>query len=107
LPTPNFKRGDLVVAISPLDSNRMICKRVIGLPGDVICADPSGDFVPSSKHVYIPKGHLWLQGDNFAQSRDSRTYGPVPIGLVKGKIIARIWPSPRLFRSPMNNLEAS
>jgi mitochondrial inner membrane protease subunit 1 len=25
-------------------------------------------------------------------SRDSRIYGPVPLALIKGKVVARVWP---------------
>jgi len=38
--------------------------------------------------VQVPEGHVWLAGDNLPYTRDSRTYGPLPIGLIKGKIIA-------------------
>jgi Signal peptidase, peptidase S26 len=34
----------------------------------------------------VPKGHLWIEGDNAAHSIDSRTFGPLPIGLVQGRI---------------------
>ncbi len=26
------------------------------------------------------------------ESRDSREYGPVPLALVKGKVLAKVWP---------------
>lgn len=42
--------------------------------------------------LQIPEGHCWLAGDNAPESRDSRDYGPLPLALVKGKVIARIWP---------------
>lgn len=89
--TPSkLKRGDLVTFISPLDPTRMVCKRLIGLPGDIVCVDPTGTVAPSTEHVVIPKGHLWLTGDNADMSRDSREYGPVSMSLVKGKLIARV-----------------
>ena len=25
-------------------------------------------------------------------SRDSRVYGPIPLALIRGKVVARIWP---------------
>lgn len=37
----------------------------------------------------VPEGHVWVAGDNLPWSRDSRMYGPVPLGLVKGKLIAK------------------
>lgn len=33
-----------------------------------------------------------MLGDNLPESRDSRTYGPVPLALIKGKVIAKVWP---------------
>ncbi|KLO06776.1 LexA/Signal peptidase [Schizopora paradoxa] len=87
-----LKRGDIVVATSPFNPRAHICKRVLGLPGDIICVDPTGEYAPSTEHVLIPKGHLWLVGDNASMSRDSRTYGPVPMALVRGRVIARYWP---------------
>ena len=42
--------------------------------------------------LQVPQGHMWVEGDNAPWSRDSREYGPVPLGLVRGKVVARIWP---------------
>ena len=38
----------------------------------------------------IPKGHVWLQGDNLANSIDSRDYGAVPEATLKGRVLARV-----------------
>lgn len=90
----DITRGDLVTYISPLDPTRVVCKRVIGLPGDVVCVDPTGRMAPSTEHVVIPRGHVWLSGDNAEMSRDSRLYGPVSMALVRGKLVARVsWQS--------------
>jgi signal peptidase I len=35
-------------------------------------------------------------GDNRLQSSDSRTFGPVPVGNIIGKVIVRFWPPDRL-----------
>ncbi|OAV93406.1 signal peptidase I, variant 2 [Puccinia triticina 1-1 BBBD Race 1] len=102
----NLNRGDLVNFTSPLNPSVLACKRILGLPGDKILVDdhphsfnptpdllntPGYDYQYSRKSLLtIPEGHLWLQGDNYAVSIDSRTYGPVPIGLVSGKIVARV-----------------
>ncbi|GJE85778.1 signal peptidase I family protein [Phanerochaete sordida] len=88
----SLKRGDLVTYISPLDPTRVVCKRLIGLPGDIICVDPTGRLAPSTEHVVIPKGHVWFIGDNAEMSRDSRQYGPVSMGLIRGKLMAKVWP---------------
>ena len=85
-----LRRGDLATYISPLDPSRTVCKRVLGLPGDVVCVDPTGQKAPSTEHVVVPKGHLWMSGDNAELSRDSRDYGPVSMALVKGRQVARV-----------------
>jgi len=87
-----LQRGELVVLNSPLEPQRSICKRILGLAGDTVCVDPTGRLAPSTEHVLVPKGHIWIVGDNAAESRDSRWYGPVPIALVHGRLYARIWP---------------
>lgn len=85
-------RGELITLTSPVDPSRIICKRVIGLPGDVVCVDPTGLKAHSTEHVLVPKGHIWVAGDNAAWSKDSRDYGPVSMALVRGRIAARIYP---------------
>ncbi|MCJ1446272.1 MAG: hypothetical protein MMC23_006777 [Stictis urceolatum] len=44
------------------------------------------------KWVQVPEGHCWLEGDDPPWSKDSRDYGPVPLGLIKGKVVARARP---------------
>ena len=87
---PNLQRGDLIILKSPLQPSRIICKRILGLPGDVVCVDPTGVYAPSTEHVIVPKGHIWIVGDNAAHSRDSRQYGPVSMSLIRGKLFARV-----------------
>ncbi|KAG8798447.1 hypothetical protein FRC18_008657 [Serendipita sp. 400] len=104
-----LKRGQLVTYRSPLDPNALVCKRIIGLPGDTILVDPMTVPAPSAdnqqakvavSHVVVPRGHIWVEGDNAAVSRDSRTYGPIPMALVCGRLHAGVWsiPGPRQFR---------
>lgn len=40
----------------------------------------------------MPKGHCWVVGDNMPYSRDSRHFGPLPMALIKGKVIAKVFP---------------
>ncbi|KAH9982504.1 LexA/Signal peptidase [Lactifluus volemus] len=102
-----LKRGDLVTFESPLTPGRLVCKRLLGLPGDIVCVDPTGLKVPSSEHVVVPKGHVWLMGDNADLSRDSRDYGPVPLSLIRGTIWARVYPFDRMtiFQNPTSFLD--
>ena len=85
-----LSRGDIVTFVSPLDPQRVVCKRILGLPGDTICVDPTGEKAPSAEHVIVPAGHFWVGGDNAAWSRDSRDYGPVPMALMKGRLVAKV-----------------
>ncbi|KAJ7357079.1 LexA/Signal peptidase [Mycena albidolilacea] len=103
----SLRRGDLVILRSPLDRTRIICKRIIGFPGDVVCVDPTGEKAPSTEHVEVPKGHIWVMGDNAAYSRDSRDYGPVSMGLIQGRLYARVWPPNKftIFRNPITYLD--
>jgi len=102
---PYLKRGDLVTALSPENRNKCICKRVIGLEGDTVCTDPSGTVRSKDEHIVIPKGHVWLAGDNMRHSNDSRYFGPVPLALIQGRLVARIWPNPHIFRNPMTAID--
>jgi inner membrane protease subunit 1 len=100
------QRGDLITLTSPIDPTRVICKRVLGLEGDVVCVDPTGLKAPSDQHVIVPRGHLWIIGDNAAVSRDSRDYGPVSASLIRGTIWARIYPwgKFKVFRNNATNI---
>ncbi|XP_033007175.1 mitochondrial inner membrane protease subunit 1 [Lacerta agilis] len=86
----NIQKGDIIIAKNPSDPKSNICKRVIGLEGDKVCTSSPSDFLKT--HSYVPKGHVWLEGDNLRNSTDSRCYGPVPYGLIKGRICLKLWP---------------
>ncbi len=45
-----------------------------------------------SSDLQVPKGHCWIVGDNLVASRDSRYFGPVPLALIRGKVIATMRP---------------
>lgn len=102
----NVKVGDIVLAYSPYFLHEMVAKRVIGMPGDYVVRDPplsptvGGAPVPGKPGqdtrttckepmmIQVPEGHVWLAGDNLPYSRDSREYGPFPMALIRGKVIA-------------------
>lgn len=110
-----MKVGDLVDFEHPLVPGTGAIKRVVGMPGDFVVWDPpagggevimgegglverlgGGDFYGGKGKqrmmLQIPEGHCWVLGDNMPESRDSRTYGPLPLGLIKGKVLAKVWP---------------
>ncbi|CAD2104136.1 microsomal signal peptidase, putative [Plasmodium vinckei lentum] len=84
-----YKRGDVVLLISPVNSNKRVCKRIIGIENDKLYVNDFNSFVE------IPKNHIWIEGDNKLDSFDSRNYGCVNINLVIGKIFFLLDP----FRS--------
>ncbi|KAM3258928.1 hypothetical protein ACQJBY_050599 [Aegilops geniculata] len=88
----DISRGDVVTFVTPVDHQRKAIKRVIGLPGDWIS-------VPETKEIRkIPEGHCWLEWDNGSVSQDSRAYGPVPLGLVQGRVTHVVWPPRKIGR---------
>ncbi|PGH05157.1 hypothetical protein AJ80_08393 [Polytolypa hystricis UAMH7299] len=87
--------GDMVVIRHPFFLHSHAGKRVVGMPGDFVLKNaPFKDGVGKGEDlmIQVPEGHVWLTGDNLPWSRDSREYGPVPLGLVIGKVVARAWP---------------
>lgn len=85
---PSLRDGDLVLV-----GRSARCR-----PGDVIAVrDPR---LPSrvvvKRAVRRQPGGWEALGDNPGASTDSRTFGPVPVDLVVGRVLLRYWPWPRL-----------
>ncbi|KAI1312965.1 LexA/Signal peptidase [Xylaria venustula] len=95
--------GDCVVYAIPVDPGEEGVKRVMGMPGDYVLlnsppssanggglsVDRAGRGVGSENMIQVPKGHCYIVGDNLPWSRDSRDFGPIPLALIKGKVIAK------------------
>jgi signal peptidase I len=122
IPVSQPKRGDVIVFIFPVDKSKDFIKRVIGLPGDKVeitgkkiyingrlYKDNHGYYAEDDpmaismeqKHfgpVIVPKGHLFVMGDNRNHSYDSRFWGFVPLSYVKGKAMIIYWSWPHWKR---------
>ncbi|KZT12811.1 LexA/Signal peptidase [Laetiporus sulphureus 93-53] len=85
-----FDRGDVVALLSPSDS-KLIVKRIVALEGDTIKTLPP---YPDAE-VRVPKGHVWVEGDEPFHSEDSNTFGPVPLALIDSKLSFVVWPLDR------------
>jgi signal peptidase I len=68
-------RGEVVVVRDPALPARHLVKRVGFVPGETV--PPAG--------TVVPPGSVYLVGDAPHQSRDSREFGPVPLGSVVGR----------------------
>ena len=98
--------GSAVGLVQP--STEEFIKRVIGLPGETVEGRlghvfvngreliepylPAGTVTTDFAPVLVPKGDLWVMGDNRNNSRDSRVFGPIRQKTVVGRTIVRIWP---------------
>ncbi len=107
------ERGDIIVFESVDNSEEDLIKRVVGLPGDKIAVRGGKLFVNGEpqKEPYtnkrlpdrsffarttVPKDHVFVMGDNRANSADSRVFGPLPEQNIEGEAFLRFWPPGRI-----------
>jgi signal peptidase I len=83
-------RGAIVILQHPRRAELAIVKRVAAAQGESIAADTTLKFVRQPR-----QDEILVLGDNLALSTDSRTFGPVPVRLVRGRVRYRYWPPER------------
>lgn len=112
----NPKRGDIIVFKYPEDPSRDFIKRVIAVEGDIVESKNKKIYIngqelkePYVRHtdpyihpreldsrdnfgpIVVPKGKVFVMGDNRDQSYDSRFWGFVDLKDIKGKALIIYW----------------
>ncbi|MDQ3966172.1 MAG: signal peptidase I [Actinomycetota bacterium] len=103
------ERGDIVVFKNVEGGQEELIKRVVGVPGDEVTIRNGVLFVNEERweepyinsqsldsssfgSMTVPEGKVFVMGDNRANSRDSRFFGPIPIENVEGEAFVVFWP---------------
>src|SRR5262249_45824521 len=112
------QRGDVVVFRYPGDPSISYAKRVVGIGGDrlEICqgkltvnGEPVAESYlagrnPALNQTIVPQGELYVLGDNRERSSDSRVWGTVKAGSVRGRVTCVLYsPSRKQFALPVAN----
>ncbi|WP_338028358.1 signal peptidase I [Crassaminicella indica] len=99
-----------------LGKNKNLIKRVIAVPGDELLIKNgkvyvngkelkesyiNGDYTSGDIHIKeIPKGKIFVMGDNRCNSVDSRVLGLIDINKVQGKVLVRLLPISNFGKIP-------
>ena len=86
----NPAKGEVIMAQNPFKPGYTVIKRVLYMEGEMakFYSDKHKDYI----EVEVPKGHIWVEGDNKDNSNDSRHFGPISLALVEGIVRYRVFP---------------
>lgn len=93
-------RNNLIYAISPDNHHEKIFGRVLALSDENINIHPANRRV---KFVRIPKGSIAIE---LLTNNSEQEIKIIPIGLIEGRTLARIWPLKR-YNSQLLNLPST
>ena len=108
------ERGDIIVFRSVEGEGEDLIKRVIGVSGDRVAVRNGALHVNGEPQeesylrdgrpldrgpngpTRLSEGEVFAMGDNRANSRDSRFFGPVPLENIEGEAFVIFWPPWRI-----------
>ena len=88
---PSLSAGDRVLVDRWTHAQRLPRRGEI-----VLVEGPGGDLLVKRVVRVGPSGDVWVEGDNREASSDSRDFGPLSAGRVRGRVVWRYWPISRL-----------
>jgi len=106
------RRGDVVIVDMP-GEEELLVKRAVALPGETVAVWDGQVFIDGQPLeepwairrggldyplTRVPPQHIFVLGDNREESRDSRFFGPVPVGRIGGRVRLIVWPPDRIGR---------
>ncbi|MCP3980279.1 MAG: hypothetical protein GY716_13325 [bacterium] len=86
--------GEIVLIDGPDGAPGPLVKRVSALPPGRSARPRHGPWPGSSTE----RPGVWVLGDHGAVSRDSRSFGAVPLDRIRGRVVWRYWPPARAGR---------
>lgn len=109
------QRGDIIVFRFPLNADRTLVKRVIGLPGETVSVHNGQVFINNiplpepyilasptytAPPVTVGPDEVYVLGDNRNNSNDSHAWGLLKQNMIVGKAVWRFWPPNRFGPVP-------
>ncbi len=85
----DIKDGDIVVVRNWLGNDYLV-KRVYKKAGEVVEVPYKPTYLSpdeAAREYRVPQDSVFLLGDNYFSSTDSRAFGPVPIEHIAGKVV--------------------